>query len=59
MQLMSVRGSMTLLAAGVMLAVGCHDVPGEQAQMCHDIGHEGDDVACEKAYAMCLTPCNL
>ena len=25
MQLMSVRGSMTLLAAGVMLAVGCSD----------------------------------
>jgi hypothetical protein len=38
----------------------CHD-PGEagdaDAEACHEIGHDGDEAACDAEYDACITTC--
>lgn len=35
----------------------CHDVEGADAQACHDLGHDGDEDACEAEYDACIATC--
>ncbi len=41
------------------LGSGCHDVPGEIPQMCHDVGHDGDEMACAEIWLQCVEACGL
>lgn len=42
-----------------LLGTGCHDVATPEGQACHDLGHDGDEAACEEALAMCTKVCGL
>ncbi|MCX4240679.1 hypothetical protein [Paraliomyxa miuraensis] len=39
------------------LASTCHDVADAVGMMCHDIGHDGDEAACAKAWVECIEHC--
>ena len=41
------------------LGSGCHDIPGEVPQMCHDVGHDGDETACAAIWVQCVEACGL
>ena len=41
------------------LGAGCHDVPGDVAMMCHDVGHEENEAACAKVWQMCREACGF
>ena len=41
------------------LGSGCHDVPGRIPQMCHDVGHDGDEMACAQIWEQCVEACGL
>ncbi len=42
-----------------MLGEGCHDNETKEGQMCHLVGHDGDEAACEKIFDMCAKICGL
>ncbi len=42
-----------------LLGSGCHDVATVEGQECHDIGHDGDEVACAAALVECTEICGL
>jgi hypothetical protein len=52
-------GSETAGTACDVLGTGCHDVETPEAQACHDLGHDGDVMACEEALAECTKICGL
>lgn len=35
----------------------CHDTTDDMGTMCHDIGHDGDEAACAKAWDACIAHC--
>jgi hypothetical protein len=41
------------------LGSNCHDVPGEVALMCHDVGHDGDELACAEIWQACREACGF
>lgn len=41
------------------IGTGCHDIKTPEGQECHDLGHDGDEAACQKAYEMCAKICGL
>lgn len=35
----------------------CHDTDDELGQMCHDVGHDGDEAACAEIWVECIAHC--
>jgi hypothetical protein len=42
-----------------LLGSACHDIETKEGQMCHDIGHDGDEAACAKAWDACVRICGI
>ena len=40
------------------IASGCHAM-GKEIEMCHELGHEGDEMVCAEAYEMCAKVCGF
>jgi hypothetical protein len=39
------------------LAAACHDATSDDAFACHEVGHEGDESACEAELEACVDLC--